>query len=110
MEAEPDSFLKSVTPYRQDLAVAVECIYTWYWLADLCADEGIRLVLGHTLYMKAIHGGKAKNDKIDALKIRLGVRRARAFGALSASSPLASAALTSHQNCERLRHDPVGGL
>jgi transposase len=26
-------------------------------------------VLGHALYMKAIHGGKAKNDRIDALKI-----------------------------------------
>lgn len=26
-------------------------------------------VLGHALYMKAIYGGKAKNDKIDALKI-----------------------------------------
>ena len=26
-------------------------------------------MLGHALYMKAIHGGKAKNDRIDALKI-----------------------------------------
>jgi transposase len=26
-------------------------------------------VLGHALYMKAIHGGKSKNDKIDAAKI-----------------------------------------
>jgi len=26
-------------------------------------------VLGHALYMKAVHGGKAKNDKIDAYKI-----------------------------------------
>jgi transposase len=49
--------------------VAVECIFTWYWLADLCAEEGIPFVLGHALYMKAIHGGKAKNDKIDSHKI-----------------------------------------
>jgi transposase len=49
--------------------VAVECIFTWYWLADLCAREGIAFVLGHALYMKAIHGGKAKNDRIDAHKI-----------------------------------------
>ena len=34
-----------------------------------CADEGIPFVLGHALYMKAIHGGKAKNDKIDSHKI-----------------------------------------
>jgi transposase len=31
-------------------------------------------VLGHALYMKAIHGGKAKNDKIDAHKIAVLLR------------------------------------
>jgi hypothetical protein len=31
--------------------------------------------LGHALYMKAIHGGKAKNDKIDSHKIAVLVRR-----------------------------------
>ena len=63
----PEHFLKVVAPYREDLVVAVECIFTWYWLADLCQREGIRFVLGHALYMKAIHGGKAKNDKIAVL-------------------------------------------
>jgi hypothetical protein len=29
--------------------VAVECLFTWYWLADLCADEDIPFVLGHAL-------------------------------------------------------------
>jgi hypothetical protein len=33
-------------------------MFTWYWLADLCADEGIDFVLGHALYMRAIHGGR----------------------------------------------------
>jgi transposase len=69
MKAAPEPFLKAVAPYRERLVVAVECIFTWYWLADLCADEGIAFVLGHALYMKAIHGGKAKNDKIDSQKI-----------------------------------------
>jgi transposase len=69
MKAAPESFLKAVAPYRDGLVVAVECIFTWYWLADLCAQEGIPFVLGHALYMKAIHGGKAKNDKIDSQKI-----------------------------------------
>ena len=32
-------------------------------------DVGVDFVLGHALYMKAIHGGKAKNDKIDSYKI-----------------------------------------
>jgi len=49
--------------------VAVAWILTWYWLADLCAQEGLPFVLGHTLSRKAIHGGKAKNDKIDSQKI-----------------------------------------
>ena len=48
----PRAFLKAVEPYRQDLVVAVECIFSWYWLADLCAQEGIKFILGHALYMK----------------------------------------------------------
>jgi transposase len=70
----PEAFLRTVAPYRDDVAVAVECMFTWYWLADLCAQEGIAFVLGHALYMKAIHGGKAKNDKIDAHKIAVLLR------------------------------------
>ena len=69
MPCAPESFLKAIAPYREDIAVAVECIFTWYWLADLCSKQHIPFVLGHALYMKAIHGGKAKNDKIDAHKI-----------------------------------------
>jgi transposase len=74
MKAAPDTFLKAIAPYREDLVVCVECIFTWYWLADLCTQEGIPFVLGHALYMKAIHGGKAKNDKIDAHKIAVLLR------------------------------------
>ena len=74
MPSTSESFLKAVAPYRDDVAVAVECIFTWYWLADVCAKENIPFVLGHALYMKAIHGGKAKNDKIDAHKIAVLLR------------------------------------
>src|SRR5438128_7883190 len=74
MPAGPEPFLKAVAPYRTDLVIAVECIFTWYWLADLCAQEGLPFVLGHALYMKAIHGGKTKNDKIDSQKIAVLLR------------------------------------
>jgi transposase len=74
MKASPEAFLKVIAPYREGIVVAVECMFTWYWLADLCAGEGIPFVLGHALYMKAIHGGKAKNDKIDAQKIAILLR------------------------------------
>src|SRR3970040_1544061 len=76
----PEPFLELIAPYREDLAVAAECMFTWYWLADLCAREGIVFVLGHALYMRAIHGGEAKNDRIGAHKNAgavLGVRPAR---------------------------------
>ena len=69
MKTTPEAFLDAVAPFRDDLVVCVECIFCWYWLADLCAEEGIAFVLGHALYMKAIHGGKSKNDRLDALKI-----------------------------------------
>jgi transposase len=74
MKAAPEPFLKTVAPSREGLVVAVECIFTWYWLADLCAQEGISFVLGHALSRKAIHGGKAKNDTIDAQKIAVLLR------------------------------------
>ena len=67
--AEPVTFLEAIAPYRAGLVVAAECMFAWYWLADLCAQENIPFVLGHALYMKAIHGGKSKNDRIDSEKI-----------------------------------------
>jgi transposase len=70
MDTDPDAFLEAIAPFREDTVVAVECMFTWYWIADLCQKEGIPFVLGHALYMKAIHGGKAKNDKIDSKKNR----------------------------------------
>lgn len=69
IKATPEALLKLIAPYRSDLVIGVECMFSWYWVADICADHGIPFVLGHALYMKAIHGGKAKNDKIDAEKI-----------------------------------------
>ena len=66
LAAEPDAFLGAIAPFRDGLVVAVECLFCWYWLADLCAREHIPFVLGHALYMRAIHGGKSKNDQIDA--------------------------------------------
>ncbi|HWC30825.1 MAG TPA: transposase, partial [Dehalococcoidia bacterium] len=72
--ATPAAFLATVGPYRTGLVVAVECMFTWYWLADLCAEEGIVFGLGHALAMKAIHGGKAKNVKLDSHKIAILLR------------------------------------
>lgn len=73
LPAGPEALLKALAPFREasggDVVVAVECMFAWYWVADLCTTHGIPFALGHALYMKAIHGGKHKHDKLDAQKI-----------------------------------------
>lgn len=64
-----DILLEIVEPYLPDIVICVECIFTWYWIADFCEERDIPFVLGHALYMKAIHGSKTKSDKLDSLKI-----------------------------------------
>jgi hypothetical protein len=68
-KTRPEHLLEALAPYREDVVVGVECMFSWYWVADLCEEVGLPFVLGHALYMKAIHGGKAKNDRIDSHKI-----------------------------------------
>src|SRR5258708_2355971 len=69
LAARPETLLRVLTPFREDVVLAAECMFAWYWVADLCAGEKIPFVIGHALYMKLIHGAKAKNDKIDAGKL-----------------------------------------
>jgi transposase len=70
IDCDRDDLLQVLRPYRRkNLVVAVECVFCWYWVADVCAQEGIEFVLGHALDMKAIHGGKSKNDRLDSYKI-----------------------------------------
>ena len=69
IHTDPDSLRRALQPFREGLVIGVECMFSWYWLADWCREEKIEFVLGHALYMKAIHGGKAKNDKLDSEKI-----------------------------------------
>jgi transposase len=66
---DPNALLALVKPYIGDIVVGVECMHCWYWVADYCDTIGVDFILGHALYMKAIHGGKAKNDRIDLYKI-----------------------------------------
>ena len=68
MAASPEPCLKTSAPYREPMVVCVACLCTWDWLADLCARAGLPCVLGHALSMEASHGGKAKNDRLDAPK------------------------------------------
>src|SRR5262245_14439867 len=49
LPASPDAFLDAITPFRPGLVVGAECMFAWYWLADLCEREAIPFVLGHAL-------------------------------------------------------------
>jgi len=40
LPCRPDAFLQAIEPFRENLVVGVECLFCWYWLADLCAAEG----------------------------------------------------------------------
>jgi transposase len=69
ISASPAKLQALLEPYMDDVVVGVECMHCWYWVSDFCEDLGVDFILGHALYMKAIHGGKAKNDRIDSFKI-----------------------------------------
>ncbi len=62
-------FLKLVEPYKHSLTVCCECTFNWYWFADACQDARFEFVLGHALYMRAIHSFKTKNDRQDCFQI-----------------------------------------
>ena len=71
----PEVFLAALTPFRKgDLVIGCESTFNWYWFADLCVEQEIPFVLGHALYLKAIHGGKTKNDRIDSEKLAMLLR------------------------------------
>jgi hypothetical protein len=46
LAAKPDQLLAALEPFRDDLVVACECMFAWYWVADLCATHKIDFVLG----------------------------------------------------------------
>lgn len=73
-QAIPEALRKIPAPDRDDRVIAVECLFTWDWLADFCVQEGIAFGLGHARYMKAIHGGKTKHDKLDSHKLAVLLR------------------------------------
>mgnify|MGYP003668547129 FL=1 len=74
IKASPDALQRLIEPYSDQLVIGVECMHCWYWIADFCEARGIEFILGHALYMRAIHGGKAKNDRIDSHKIAMLMR------------------------------------
>jgi transposase len=69
MRTDFDQFKKKMIPFLSDMTVGVESTYMYYWLADACREKNIPFFLGHAYYMKTIHGGKTKTDRLDCRKI-----------------------------------------
>ena len=60
----PEKFLLALGPFRKrDLIIGCESTFNWSWLTDLCTARNLPFLLGHALYLKAIHGGKTKTDQ-----------------------------------------------
>jgi transposase len=68
-DTDPALLFDAIFPYLEDVVIGVECMFAWYWITDFCSEHKIPSVLGRALYMKAIPGGKTKNNKIDSYKI-----------------------------------------
>src|SRR2546422_3384727 len=43
-KSTPEAFLEIVAPYREDLVVAAQCMFTWYWLPGVFAAQGIAVL------------------------------------------------------------------
>jgi hypothetical protein len=60
--ADKQMLLDTLAPYRPDVVVAVECLFAWYWVADLCAKEGIPFVLGQVRGPCLVHGSRTPHS------------------------------------------------
>jgi hypothetical protein len=42
LPARPEALRRAGAPFRDDLIVGVECMFAWYWVADLCRHRSRR--------------------------------------------------------------------
>jgi transposase len=74
VENDPLAFVQAVTRGGEDLEVALEATYGWYWAADLLEAEGAKVHLVHPL---GLHwdSRRVKNDERDATELAHRLRR-----------------------------------
>jgi len=39
IKATPQALVKLIAPYQDDLVIGVECMFSWYWVADFCKER-----------------------------------------------------------------------
>lgn len=74
VDNDPLEFVRGVTSGEEDLEVALEATYGWYWAADLLQAEGAKVHLVHPL---GLHwdSRRVKNDERDAAELANRLRR-----------------------------------
>jgi hypothetical protein len=43
LPCDPKAFLHAIAPFRDGIVVGVECMFGWYWVADLCCGSAFLL-------------------------------------------------------------------
>lgn len=66
LENHPDILLSFFGKLPDEVIVAVEATWNWYWLQELFEDHGIPMKLVHPLRAKAIASARIKTDKLDS--------------------------------------------
>ena len=61
---QADQFFEQIQQFGSDIVIGCESTFNWYWLADACHERKLAFILGHALYLKAIHGGKVKTTNL----------------------------------------------
>jgi hypothetical protein len=44
LACNPIAFLHAIAPFRDGIVVGVECMFCWYWVADLCCGSAFLLL------------------------------------------------------------------
>ena len=99
----PEPFVRPIAPYREDLAVAAECMFTWYWLAEHFAEAAVRKSIEADLSLidhydrelprleRYIESLAQRHDPLALAIVRtihgMGTARARAWRSSPRSSP-----------------------
>ena len=66
IQNHPDTLLSFFGQLEDEVTVAVEATWNWYWLQELFEDHQIPMKLVHPQRAKAIASARIKTDKIDS--------------------------------------------
>ena len=66
LQNHPDTLLSFFGQLEDEVTVAVEATWNWYWLQELFEDHHIPMKLVHPQRAKAIASARIKTDKIDS--------------------------------------------